>query len=304
MNKEKLLPILAAITYSTIFGLSFVFSKIGLEVMTPMELISYRFLLAALVMTTLKLLKIINISFKGRDIKVLIFASFFQPVLYFIFEILGVNITSTSEAGLTLSLIPVIVAVFSVIFLKEKLAKEQWFFIGLSVTGVILINIMKGKSSDAQNYLGIIFLLLAVLSAGFYNIAAKKASAYFTPIETTYVMMWTAAISFNIILIFINLKNGTMGNYFKGINNIKAIIPLLYLGILSSIIAFFMVNYSISRMTVTQSAIFGNISTVVSILAGVLVLKEDFFWYDFIGAVMIIAGVWGTVYFGWKRLEE
>ncbi len=66
-----------------------------------------------------------------------------------------------------------------------------------------------------------------------------------------------------------------------------------------------MVNYSISRMTVTQSAIFGNISTVVSILAGVLVLKEDFFWYDFIGAVMIIAGVWGgTVYFGWKRLEE
>ncbi len=282
MNKEKLLPILAAITYSTIFGLSFVFSKIGLEVMTPMELISYRFLLAALVMTTLKLLKIINISFKGRDIKVLIFASFFQPVLYFIFEILGVNITSTSEAGLTLSLIPVIVAIFSVIFLKEKLVKEQWIFIGLSVTGVILINIMKGKSNDAQNYLGIIFLLLAVLSAGFYNIAAKKASAYFTPIETTYVMMWTAAIYFNIILIFINLKNGTMGNYFKGINNIKAIIPLLYLGILSSIIAFFMVNYSISRMTVTQSAIFGNISTVVSILAGVLVLKEDFFWYDFI----------------------
>lgn len=304
MSKEKYMPILAAITYSTIFGLSFMFSKIGLEVMTPMELISYRFLLGALVMTIFKLFKIVDIDLEGKDIKIVVFSSIFQPVLYFIFEILGVNMTTTSEAGLMISLIPVVVAIFSVIFLKEELVKEQWVFIGLSVFGVILINIMRGRTAGTGNYLGIIFLFLAVLSAGFYNIGAKKSSAYFRPVEMTYIMMWVAAICFNTILIGINLKNGTMNSYFSAILNMKSIVALLYLGILSSIVAFFLVNYSISRMSLTQSAVFGNISTIVSIMAGVLVLKEDFSWYDFVGAVMIIVGVWGTVYFGWKKAIE
>ena len=304
MDREKYISILAAIIYATIFGLSFVFSKIGLEVMTPMEIISYRFLLGALVLTSLKIFKIIDVNLKGKDIKMVIYSSFFQPVLYFIFEILGVSMTTSSEAGLIISFIPIVVAIFSVIFLKEELTKKQWCFIGLSVAGVILINIMRGKSSDTGNYLGIVFLFLAVLSAGCYNVGAKRASAYFSPVEMTYIMMWVAAISFNVILIFINLKAGTMGSYFDAIFNKKSIIALIYLGILSSIVAFFLVNYTISRMPLTQSAVFGNISTIVSIMAGVFILKEDFFWYDFIGAVMIIMGVWGTVYFRRKEIEE
>ena len=59
-----------------------------------------------------------------------------------------------------------------------------------------------------------------------------------------------------------------------------------------------MVNYTISKIPVSQSAVFANLCTIVSILAGVFILKEDFFWYDFVGALMILIGVWGTVYFG------
>ena len=92
-----------------------------------------------------------------------------------------------------------------------------------------------------------------------------------------------------------------MRNYFAPLAHSQAIIPLLYLGILSSIVAFFMVNYTISKIPVSQSAVFANLCTIVSIAAGVLILKEDFFFYDFIGAVVILVGVWGTVYFEEKE---
>lgn len=280
------------------------FSKIGLEVMTPIELIAFRFLLAALTMTTLKVFKIIKVDLKGKNIKMVLLTSFCEPVLYFFFESMGINMTSTSEAGLMISLIPVFVAIFSMIFLHEKLKLSQLCFIVLSVGGVVFINMMKDSLSLSGNFLGIIFLFLAIISSSFYNIGSKKSSVNFTPIEITYIMMWVGAISFNIILTVTNLIKGTMNSYFAPLANSQSVIPLLYLGILSSIIAFFMVNYTISKIPVSQSAVFANLCTIVSILAGVLILKEDFFWYDFIGAIMILVGVWGTVYFGERDNDE
>ncbi len=304
LKNTKYLPIISAIIYSTIFGFSFMFSKIGLEVMTPIELIAFRFLLAALTMTVLKVFKIIKVDLRGKNIKMVLLTSFCEPVLYFFFESMGISMTSSSEAGLMISLIPVFVAIFSMIFLHEKLNLYQLGFIALSVGGVVFINIMKDSLSLSGNFLGIIFLFLAIIASSFYNIGSKKSSMNFTPIEITYVMMWIGAISFNIILTITNLTKGTMKNYFTPLGDSQALIPLLYLGILSSIVAFFMVNYTISKIPVSQSAVFANLCTIVSILAGVLILKEEFFWYDFIGAIMILMGVWGTVYFGDKYNEE
>ena len=300
MKDKKYLPIISAIIYSVIFGLSFMFTKVGLEIMTPIELISYRFLLAALAMTLLKIFKIIKVDLKGKNLKILLLTSFCEPVLYFFFEVMGVNRTSTSEAGLMIALIPVFVAIFSVILLHEKLKISQIAFIIVSVSGVVFINMMKDKLSLSGDFLGIIFLFLAIISTSFYNIGSKKLSKKFSPVEITFVMMWVGAISFNLILTITNTINGTMGSYFAPLGNSQAIIPLLYLGILSSIVAFFMVNYTISKIPVSQSAVFANLSTIVSIIVGVYILKEDFLWYDFIGAVMILGGVWGTVYFGQK----
>lgn len=300
MKNEKTLAILSAVLFSLIFGFSFMFSKVALDVMSPIEMIAYRFSLAALVLYVLKLLKLIKIDLKGKNIKVVLLASLGEPVIYFIFESLGLNLTSSFEAGLIISLIPVVTSVFSVIFLSERLKPIQVLFILLSVSGVVFINVMKENLSLSGNFLGIIFLLIGVFASAFYNIGSKKASTSFTPVEITYVMMWTAAIAFNIILVINNLIKGTMSSYFTPLLSLEAIVPILYLGILSSIVAFFLVNYSISKMKVSQFAVLGNFTTIVSIFAGVFILKESFLWYHIVGSIMILLGVWGTVYFGEK----
>lgn len=304
MDREKVLPILASITYSVIFGLSFLFAKIGLRTMNTIELVAYRFLIASLVLTVLKALKVIKIDLKGKNLKVVILTAILQPVLYFLFEVKGIDLTTTSESSLVLALIPICVAIFARIFLDEKLLKSQVAFILLSVAGVVVINIMKDKTASSGNYLGVILLFMAVIAAALYNISSKRASANFNPLEITYVMMWVGAIAFNSILFFMNIFNGTLDQYFSPMFSLSSLISLSYLAILSSIIAFFLINYSISKLPVYQSAIFGNISTVVAILVGVVVLKEDFGLYDIIGAIMIVIGVLGTIYMGERKLKE
>lgn len=72
---------------------------------------------------------------------------------------------------------------------------------------------------------------------------------------------------------------------------------------MASVVAFFMVNYTLAKLEASQSAVFANISTIISIIAGVVFLKENIYWFHFIGGFMIITGVWGTNYFGNKETK-
>ena len=66
---------------------------------------------------------------------------------------------------------------------------------------------------------------------------------------------------------------------------------VLYLGLLSSVLAFFLVNLSLSRLKASQASIFGTIVTLVSLAAGVLARGERMGPAGAVGAAAIVAGV-------------
>ncbi len=298
-DKERFLPYLAGIGMALIFGFSFLFTKEALSGIEPFHLLGFRFGTAALVLTLLRLTKVIKVNYEGKELYKLVAISLAQPVIYFIFEVYGIKMTSSSESGMMIALIPVVVTIFAAIFLKEYPRKSQIGFIGLSVVGAIFIVVM--KSNDiSTNALGTLVLLMAVLCASVFNILSRKYSVDFKPVEITFAMMWIGAISFNSIAVIQHIINGNIGSYFIPLSNIKVITSVLYLGVLSSVVAFFLVNYTLSKLEASRSAVFANLSSVTSIVAGVLIRHEPFYWYQLVGAIMILTGVWGTNYFGNK----
>lgn len=303
-NKTKYLPYLAGIGIAVIFGLSFMFTKDALNLYKPLELLSYRFALAALILSLLVILGIAKVDFKGKPWKYLLVLSIFQPLLYFIGETFGVSQTSSSEAGMMIALIPVVVAILAVFFLGERPNKMQGISILGSVAGVIFILIMSGGFKIGGHFLGLLSLLGAVVSGGVYNILSKKYSKHFTPVEITFVMMWVGAIGFNAAYLVSRLANQDSGNSFRTIFTVAGAVPLLYLGVLSSIGAFFMFNYMLSKMPASNAAVFTNLVTVIAILAGIIVKHENFYWYQMVGGLMIITGVWGTNRFSAKQMQD
>lgn len=291
------LPILAGIIVSTIFGLSFSFTAQALDEVGPMQLLGYRFALAAIVLTLLQLTGIIKVNFRGKPLGILLLLAVFQPGIYFVFETLGVKLTSASESGMIIATIPVIVTFFSIIFLKERPSIWQVGSVFLSVSGVLFIVWMTGTSGSGGNLTGIMCLFGAVLAAGVYNILSRKLSFSFTPVEITFVMMWFGAILFNVISIFQHLSNGSMSTFFVPLASWNVVSALLYLGVLSSIGAFFLLNYMLSRMEASRSAVFSNLTTIVAIIAGVFLRGDVFYWYHLLGGVLILLGVYGTNYF-------
>lgn len=291
---QAYLPYFAGLTISLIFGLSFMFTKQALETLPTTLLLSYRFALAAILLTILWLTGLIKLNYREKPLKELFLLTLFQPIAYFILETTGVRLTSSSEAGIMIALIPVFVTIFAAVFLKEKPGKAQLVFILTSVLGVVFIVLMSGGSDSSGHFAGIVALFGAVLAAGVYNILSRKLSKSFTPVEITFVMMWTAAIVFNTFSIISGIINSQPVRYFASLKTMSTLIPILYLGILSSVCAFFMVNYMLSKLPAASSSVFSNLTTVISIVAGVLVRHEAFHWYQLAGGFMIILGVWGT----------
>lgn len=269
------------------------FTRITLEkIPDPFHLLGLRFAFAALALTLCIILKLVRIDYRGKKVALLLILSSVQPIAYFIFETFGIARSTASQAGVMIAFVPVAVSLLAMLFLKERTNGKQMLFISLSILGVLIINSDVRFSSD--NMMGNLLLLGAVGSAAIYQILSRKFSTNFTPIEITFVMMWVGAIVFNIIGISRTLQHGGITDYFVPLLNLNILGALLYLGVLSSVIAFFFMNYVLSQVQATKAAILANLTTVVAIFAGVFILHEPFNLIKLAGSFMILIGVYGT----------
>ncbi len=286
---------LAGMTFAIVFGLTFMFSKTALSHITPIGLIAYRFLTAFVMFEILRRFAVIKVRFDKKLWKALLPVVLFQPILYFLFETYGLERTTSSEAGMMIALIPIFVTVLSALILKERPRKIQVFFILLSVSGIFVIRIMETRGAFEPETLGFLLLLGAVLSAAFFNIASRSASRLLKAQETTYFMMLFGAVAFNALYLAQLMFGEGLGAYFGSLSTLELVVPILYLGVVASIGGFFLLNFALARLQAHVISIYANLATIVAIAAGAVILNESLYSYHYIGAAMIITGVYGTI---------
>ncbi|MDW7739135.1 MAG: DMT family transporter [Bacillota bacterium] len=289
---NRYLPYLAGIGVALTWGFSFMFTRSALDQLSPFHLLGLRFAAAAGAMLLLRLFKIITIDIIPADYISLLPLAVFQPILYFSAETAGVMLTSASYSGMMIAAIPIFVAIFSAFILREYPSKLQVFFIIASVSGVVFIVFMDNQSITGVNPLGTLALLGAVMAAACYNISSRKASVYYNPLQLTWVMMVVGAIVFNAVSLVQHIMDGRINQFLTPLAD--QWLTIIYLGVASSVAAFFMYNFMLSKIAATRGSVFANMVTVVAIAAGVIFRGETVYWYHLIGTAAILAGVWGT----------
>ncbi len=291
-TKKQTLGILAALIANIIFGFSFIFSKLALQNAEPLVILSARFTIGFLVLNFLLLSGRFKIELKGKPKLKLILMGLMQPLFYFLFELYGLSLVSSALSGVIISLVPVLVMLLATVFLNEKPSFLQIVCTVLSIIGVSLISIISNDGS--KNYLlGVILLFGAVVCAAFFNILSRHESKNFSPFERTYMMFLLATVGFNVISL-VRYRGEYFNKLFEAILIPEFLIAVFYLAVLSSVVAFLLYNYSTTQISILQSASFSNIITVVTVLAGILILKENFGILEGMLCLLIILGVWGV----------
>ncbi|WP_196594112.1 DMT family transporter [Pectinatus sottacetonis] len=292
---------MAALLYTLIIGFSFMFVKIALVNANPADILAHRFTIAFLASVIVFSLNKTKLHITFRDFLKIFPLAMLYPTLFFCFQVFGLAYTASSQAGIVQACIPILTLIMATCFLKEHSTIKQNFFTLLSVVGVIYIFIMSGFSGKQSNTFGIILIFLSALSASCYNVLARTLTQKYSTFVLTYFMTIFGMAAFNMIAIINHLMNHTLASYFTPLTNISFLLSMLYLGILSSLCTAFLSNYALSKMEASKMSVFSNLATLITILAGVIFLKEHLQYFHIIGAVFILCGVIGTNYFSAKN---
>lgn len=295
----KTKALIAVIIGNTIFGFSFLFSKVALQMTVPSVLLAVRFTTAFLVLNLIafvgKSIKkkdgapLVEFSLKGKPFKYVLLLALFQPIVYFFGESYGIEYTSSAFAGTIIAVIPIMGIVCDVLIMKAGVTVKQVVCAVISVVGVAVTTV--GAEGMKSSLMGIIFLLVAVGAASLFYVFSKKSGEHFNALERTYVMFAAGSLAYIMIALV-----QCAGNYDElivaPVSSGSFWVCIMYLAVMSSVVAFIALNYGSSLVTVSEASLFANLTTVISIVAGVVVLGESFTMQQVIGAVLIIGSVY------------
>jgi len=290
-NKTSPKVFIAVITAHIFWGFSFLAARKALDVTNMFVLLSHRFIIATLAMSIVILFGFVKINLKGKRIHLLIALAILQPVIYFLGEQYGIQHSTTIFSGVMIALIPIFGTLAAALFLKEKPTLIQLAFSALSVSGVIGIGLMS-KSSGVLELGGVIALIIAVSAAAGYLLISRNVCEEFTAFERTYSMMAISAIVFTACAFF-SIK-GDMSEFISPMTDKTYLISILFLSLCCSVASFGLDSYAISHLTVTKLSAFANLTTAVSVFAGVVFLHEPFSFLGFIFCIMILVGIYGV----------
>lgn len=290
--KKSTQALLAVIIGNSIFGFSFLFSKIALQYTVPTVLIAVRFTVAFLVLHLVvmigKRLNYFSFSLKGKPKRDIVIMVICQPLIYFIAENYGIVFTSSAFSGIIIALVPIAGILCDIMIMHAKVNVLQIVCALISIVGVFFTTI--GATDMNSSLKGVIVLLIAVVAGALFYAFSKRAGVNYNPLERTYVMFATGSVVYS-ILALIQCRNDydklIIGPFMQG----AFWQSIVYLSIVSSVIAFLLLHFSSNYISVSQATIFANLTTVISIIAGIMILHENFTWQQGMGAALILISV-------------
>ena len=209
--------------------------------------------------------------------------STFNSVVYF-----ALNFTQVINAVLMLSAIPVVIIIFSSLMKIEKTNIFQISGLILSITGVgtIISNADIQKIVSLNFNKGDLWMIICVLSWSLYSTLLKKNKSELSQFALIQIMVSVGLV----FLVPQFLYEQSIGLDFT--INKAFIFILLYVVIFPAIAAYYCWQKAINLIGPNRSAMFIQLMPLFSALMAILIFKEKFQLYHFIGATFIVSGIY------------
>ncbi|MEF3302663.1 DMT family transporter [Paenibacillus sp. GYB003] len=295
MNTQRDRSVYAAVlVYALIIGFSFLFVKFALTAASPLDTLAHRFTVSLVAASALVLTGRMKLTVRLRDIGAVLPLAMLYPTLFFTFQTFGLAYTSSSEAGIVQAMAPALTMILAAFVLKERPGLWQQLSVLLSVAGVVLIFAMKGASPESASLAGIGLIALSALSLAGYGVLTRKMAQSRSVSDITFMMSLIGFVAFNGAAVVRHMSQGTLPAFFQPFGNGLFALSIVYLGVFSSLASSFLSNYALARLEAYKMSAFNNVATLITILTGVVVLRESMTVYHVAGGAMIIAGVLGA----------
>ena len=288
-RKNNTLLYILFVALALLWGLSFLGTKVALTELTPIEVLAVRWGMSLILFCILSGTGIITVNYRGKNIKLLSVAVMIQPCIYSIMETWGINLTTSSESSIIIAVIPLMVLLESLLFLKEKISRRTCIGIFTGFSGVVTAIIISPEFSTGGKPAGYLCIIGAVTVGALYAIISNRLGKEFSAMGTTFALAAAGGVFFNLLSLLQGNGLHPYRVFFAGGTSTWA---LLYLGIGCSFTAYLIFNYILSRLKAElASCIQTNSITAVGVAAGIIWGGDSWGWYTVAGMLMTIAGI-------------
>ena len=230
----------------------------------------------------------VRMKWRWKDIKYFMLPGLIGVFLMQYLYTLGSKMTLAANAGIITLTIPVIVAIFASVLLKEKLNIVRVLSFVLAITGVILTSLPDISGADFKHgsyFYGNLIFLFACCCCGFYNTYCKLlVDKKFTEVEILVYGSIIGSIASIPLLIWVEPFHLTQFIH----SGKTALFGILELSLIVYGISMLLFFYILKRMDVTQAILGTYLLPFFIALMGVLLLDERITSLMFAGGILIL----------------
>lgn len=286
MSKQRKKAYLALLTTSLIWGLASPVIKYSLNFTTPHTFLFYRFLIVSLILFVPLILKLKKIKPSFTDFLKYLSLGFLGTPLTLLLLFSGLKKTTAVNASIISLFTPLLIILGGVVFLGEKVTKNEKRGIFLILSGAflgIIEPIFRSGLNFNQDILGNLLVFANTFSWASFSLLRRKHGEKLDSLVLT-------ALSFTVGFVFLAIISFFSGSL-PAISDPHALPGILYMAILGSVIAYFTYIYGFSKIEASEATLFTYLEPVFAIPISVIFLKEKTGLFFGSGVVLIILGI-------------
>ena len=296
-TKSEIIGMIELLICSMIWGLAFVAQKKASENITPLYLNGIRFLIAGIILIPIVIYVIKKKTSTTLSIKKTILIGFLTGLFLAIasnIQQFGVERTTAGKAGFLTAMYIILVPVFTFFVFKKKLTYMQIIGIVVAVVGVGLISLKNDFTINVGD-------LLCMLGAVFFTIEIMIVDYYSKKIDP-FLLSMICFITVGILSLSFAIPFETKTFSFEKLGN--AIIPLLFLAIGSSCIAYTLQNLGQKRIDGTPASLLLSLESVFALIFGIIIMSDRLNIKEWIGCILLLSGVFIVQIFASNKEES
>lgn len=270
------------------WGTSFFFIKVALEAFTPAQIGLGRLFVGGAVLWAIVWMTRQSARFTRRDLfALLVVGAGLSGFAFILIPMAEQHITSVL-AGLLNASTPLWTALFvGLLVPHERSSGAQWFGLFIGALGIAVL--LGAWEVDSFPLMGAALMLAATAC---YGIGAALSRVLLKRINqpTTSIAAAQISLSSLVVLPFV-IAGPPVASGALALDS-NAMWGLVALGVLGTGFAYIFFWRVISVAGATNASMVTYIVPIISTLLGVVILREHLHWYEPVGALVVLAGVW------------
>ncbi len=277
------LLLLSAVTF---WGFNFAVMKMAYRYLHPLAFNAVRFVVASIAMTAVLKIRGERLGIDRKDIGNILWLGFLTNTLYQFFFVFGLDRTKAGNAALLMALTPIFGFLIGVAMKREHFSKGVLVGIVLSLAGVGAI-VMLGASevSFKGSWKGDLLMILSAACWGWQSAESTRLLPKYGALRLTVSMM----IGGTAIMVPLTTP-WLLAQDWSHIPPV-AWLAMGYSALLSITYSYIVWAYALSRIGVAHTSIFNNVTPIVALIAGWMLLGEQPSLTQLAGVALVLVGV-------------